>query len=200
MREGRTSGSVRGAPGDRRLYPTNPTPRLPPGRALPAALRERPDRASGGLRSAGNRRRGGSTPRPGRPERCTRRRPVPSPPVWRRIRVPPERCICRSAAKRVPRRRPGGARGDPEHRRPARGPPPAPPAPGKWPRGSGPRRRRPLGAYGEKDTVSGISVMPLYFSIARFMRFSLWPSRLFHSAHQLRKFLKVSSSSERMPK
>ena len=68
------------------------------------------------------------------------------------------------------------------------------------PRGSGPRRRRPLGAYGEKDTVSGISVMPLYFSIARFMRFSLWPSRLFHSAHQLRKFLKVSSSSERMPK
>ena len=61
-------------------------------------------------------------------------------------------------------------------------------------------RRAGRGAYGEKDTVSGISVMPLYFSIASFMRFSLWPSRLFHSAHQFRKFLKVSSSSERMPK
>ena len=41
--------------------------------------------------------------------------------------------------------------------------------------------------------------MPLYFSIASFMRLSLWPSRLFHSAHQLRKFLKVESASDRMP-
>ena len=40
------------------------------------------------------------------------------------------------------------------------------------------------GAYGEKDTVSGISVMPRYFGIASFMRFSLWPSRLFHSARR----------------
>ena len=48
--------------------------------------------------------------------------------------------------------------------------------------------------------MSGISLIPLYFSIASFMRFSLWPRRLFHSAHQLRKFLKVESGSERMPK
>ena len=67
----------------------------------------------------------------------------------------------------------------------------------------GPRahpRPRPEVPYGEKETVSGISVMPLYFSIASFMRLSLWPRRLFHSAHQLRKFLKVGSASERMPK
>ena len=92
---------------------------------------------------------------------------------------------------------PGGERAPPGIRRSSVG--------AREDRGAGapPRgRRRCLGrgAYGEKDTVSGISVMPLYFSIARFMRFSLWPSRLFHSAHQLRKFLKVSSSSERMPK
>ena len=61
-------------------------------------------------------------------------------------------------------------------------------------------RPRPGAPYGEKDTVSGISVMPLYFSIASFMRLSLWPRRLFHSAHQLRKFLKVESGSERIPK
>ena len=67
----------------------------------------------------------------------------------------------------------------------------------------GPRTRarpRPVPRYGENETVSGISVTPLYFSIASFMRFSLWPSRLFHSAHQLRKFLKVGSASDRMPK
>ena len=48
--------------------------------------------------------------------------------------------------------------------------------------------------------MSGISLMPLYFSIASFMRLSLWPRRLFHSAHQFKKFLKVESGSERIPK
>ena len=48
--------------------------------------------------------------------------------------------------------------------------------------------------------MSGISVIPLYCSIASFMRLSLWPRRLFHSAHQLRKFLKVGSGSERIPR
>ena len=64
---------------------------------------------------------------------------------------------------------------------------------------SGPAARPDM-PYGEKETVSGISVIPLYFSIASFMRLSLWPSRLFHSAHQLRKFLKVESGSARIPK
>ena len=48
--------------------------------------------------------------------------------------------------------------------------------------------------------MSGISVMPLYSSIASFMRLSLCPRRLFHSAHQFMKFLNVESDSERMPK
>ena len=64
-------------------------------------------------------------------------------------------------------------------------------------RGSGRETRPP---YGEKETVSGISVMPLYFSIASFIRRSLWPRRLFHSAHQFRKFLNLGSVSERIPK
>ena len=34
-------------------------------------------------------------------------------------------------------------------------------------------RPRPDTPYGEKETVSGISEMPLYFSIASFMRLSL---------------------------
>ena len=75
---------------------------------------------------------------------------------------------------------------------------------GEWARnGPGPwndPRPRPDTCYGEKETVSGISEMPLYLSIASFIRLSLWPRRLFHSAHQLRKFLKVGSGSERMPK
>ena len=50
-------------------------------------------------------------------------------------------------------------------------------------------RSRPGEPYGEKETVSGISVMPLYLSIAAFMRFSLCPSRLFHSAPPVEEVL-----------
>ena len=81
------------------------------------------------------------------------------------------------------------------------GPLPHRPAAGRGRLGpAGAPMSRPSNDQGEKDTVSGISVISLYFSIASFMRRSLWPRRLFHSAHQFRNFLKVGSISLRMPK